>query len=109
MMRLTELEPSWRSLIDGRSHREAASLAEADGILFRCPKCYAEKGGLKGVHSVICWRPRVTAEVSPGPGRWEFTGTGFDDLTLVARSSSVLLRGGCAAHFFIRAGKIQLT
>jgi hypothetical protein len=76
------------------------SLREADGILFLCPKCIAENRGPAGTHSVICWRPRVPANVDPKPGRWEFTGTRLDDLSLVAGSSSVLLTDGCAAHFF---------
>jgi hypothetical protein len=44
--------------------------------------------------------------MSPTPGRWDFQGTGLQDLTLVAGSSSVLLTGGCRAHFFVRDGEI---
>jgi hypothetical protein len=29
------------------------------------------------------------------------------DITLVAGSSSVLLTGGCQAHFFVRGGQIE--
>lgn len=92
-----------------REHEEwhpADSFAEADGVHFLCPKCFEANRGPVGTHSVICWRPRVPADVSPKPGRWEFHGTSLDDLTLVAGSSSVLLLGGCAAHFFVRNGRI---
>ena len=87
-------------------HGEAPSLAEADGIQFLCPKCFAKNGGPRGTHQVLCWRPRVPAGVQPGPGRWEVVGTSFDDYSLVAGSSSVALQGGCAAHFFVTNGQI---
>jgi hypothetical protein len=83
-----------------------SDLPSADGISFICPKCFAVNGGPIGVHSVLCWRPRVAAGISPGPGRWEFLGTGYEDLTLVAGSSSVKLTGGCGAHFHVTSGAI---
>ena len=82
-------------------------MAEADGVIFLCPKCFVDNKGPEGTHSVICWRPRVPVGVPPAPGRWEFEGTGLTDLTLRASSSSILLTGGgCAAHFFITNGSI---
>jgi hypothetical protein len=85
-----------------------ASFADADGVFFLCPKCFLANHGDVGTHSVMCWRPRVPADVAPKPGRWEFQGTGLHDLTLVAGSSSILLTGpGCGAHFFIRNGAIE--
>jgi hypothetical protein len=89
-------------------HYPTETIADADGVYFLCPKCFAENGGPIGTHSVICWRPRMPAEVLPGPGRWEFVGTGLGDLTLRAGSSSVALRGGCAAHFFVEQGAIRM-
>ena len=88
----------WHVAVDG--------IAEADGIDFLCPKCFAANGGNVGTHHVICWRPRVPADVCPKPGRWEFGGTGYGDLTLTAGSSSILLMGGCCAHFWITNGEI---
>lgn len=84
------------------------TLEQADGIMFLCPVCFAKNGGPVGTHRIICNRPRVPLRegIYVGPGRWEFEGTGIDDLTLVAGSSSILLLGGCAAHFFIRNGAI---
>jgi hypothetical protein len=84
------------------------AIAEADGVQFLCPKCFIANGGDVGTHSIMCWRPRVPADVDPKPGRWELDGTGLDDLTLRAGSSSILLSGpGCGAHFFIRNGSIE--
>lgn len=84
------------------------TVAEADGVIFLCPKCFTANGGSVGTHSVICWRPHVPQTEDPKPGRWEFQGTGLADLTLVAGSSSVLLQGGCNAHFFVRASEIVM-
>jgi hypothetical protein len=124
-MKLTELEPNFlrreirpchvgapdcHTLSEHTEHEYylPATFAVADGIEFLCPKCSDGKGPI-GVHMVICWRPRVPAGVAPGPGRWEFTGTGLDDLSLVAGSSSIQLEGGCAAHFFVTNGAIRMT
>lgn len=87
---------------------EVDSLAEADGVWFLCPKCYAENGGRIGTHSVICWFVgKVSDDVDPKPGRWTPTGTGLHDLTFVPspeRSQSVLLTGGCLWHGFVVNG-----
>lgn len=108
-MKLAELEPEFLKRIDDRQYRRDASISmeDADGIRFLCPVCFKANNGPRGTHSVICWRPRVPAEVSPGPGRWEFAGTGLGDLSLVAGSSSVQLLGGCRAHFFVKNGAIE--
>jgi hypothetical protein len=107
-MRLSDLEPRFVKRIDDRSYQtDGVAFEEADGVLFLCPKCFAENGGSQGTHSILCWRPRVPQTVSPKPGRWEFQGAGVGDLTLVAGSSSVLLTSGCHAHFFIRNGNIE--
>ena len=97
-----------RSFEDGHeTYRVVERIEDADGVEFLCPKCFKTNGGRIGTHAVICWRPRVPPEVDPKPGRWEFQGTSLDDLTLVAGSSSVLLHGGCGAHFFVRGGAIE--
>jgi hypothetical protein len=80
--------------------------AEAEGVSFLCPKCFQRLGGAVGCHRVMCWDPSVPADVSPGPGRWKLDGRGFDDLSLVAGSSSVALQGGCKWHGFVRAGLV---
>ena len=91
-------------------YRVVDRIEDADGVEFLCPKCFKINGGRVGTHAVICWRPRVPADVDPKPGRWEFLGTNLDDLTLVAGSSSILLpagEDGCGAHFFVRSGAIE--
>jgi hypothetical protein len=97
-----------RAIIDDREGWEVVDrIADADGVGFLCPKCFKTNGGRVGTHAVVCWRPRVPPDVDPKPGRWEFVGTGLDDLTLVAGSSSVLLSGPCGAHFHVRGGAIE--
>lgn len=105
-MRLVELEPEFLKLNDSRHFGFVETIGEADGIRFLCPKCFSDNKGNIGTHGVICWKPSVPQAVRPNPGRWELQGTGFDDLTLVAGLSSVALKGGCEAHFFIRNGEI---
>jgi hypothetical protein len=111
IMELRDLAPY---LLKARSKREwdrfDGPFDKADGIAFLCPKCLAANGGKpEGVHSVICWQPTVSPEMQPGPGRWLFIGQSFADVTFVAGSSSIKLDGRCAAHFFIRGGKIEMV
>lgn len=109
-MRLTELDPRFLKVASAHLFKHVMHIDHADGILFLCPKCFAANGGRAGTHGVICWRPRVPQTVHPIPGRWEFVGSGFEDLSLVAGSSSVLLTGpGCQAHFFVRNGTIEMA
>ena len=107
-MKLSELEPHWLKVLDERTFQfEGVSFAEADGVGFLCPLCFERNGRTAvGTHQVICWRPKVTKPIPPNPGRWEFEGTGVDDLSLVAGSSSILLTSGCRAHFYVRKGEI---
>jgi len=105
-MRLVDLEPTFLKVLGDGSHRMAVPFSEADGIMFLCPLCFETNGGRTGTHMVICWRPRVPQTVSPVPGRWEFEGAGFDDLTLVAGSSSILLMSGCRWHGYVRNGEV---
>lgn len=95
----------------GDGWRGVATLAEAQGVEFLCPKCYHDEPvGKVGTHMIICWsRSRgVADDVSPGPGRWKMEGTGLEDLTLNAEepngARSVLLTGGCAWHGFVTNG-----
>jgi hypothetical protein len=95
--------------IDDIHFQDVDTLAEADGFIFVCPKCFAENGmNRKGVHSIICWNPSVPQTTSPTPGRWNMIGTGFEDLTLQAGSSSIhLMPPGCGWHGFIENGNIR--
>lgn len=109
-MKLNELLPEFiTSGIDGKTIFEVETMDQADGIMFLCPKCFEKNKGIVGTHRVVCWSPKVSQNINPSPGRWEMLGNGFDDLTLKAGSSSVLLTGGCRAHFFITDGNIKLV
>lgn len=110
-MQLRLLEATFLKLLDKGSFQELGDQrVGADGVMFLCPKCFQEnlskKGdGSLGTHSVICWFTGVPREVSPGPGRWNPSGTSLDDLTFVPPGAvSVLLTSGCGWHGFIRAG-----
>jgi hypothetical protein len=107
-MRLTELSPQFLKRTSDTSFHHVDTLAEADGILFVCPKCFKENGFQRsGVHCVICWQPSVPQTTGPAPGRWNFLGSSFDDLTLQAGSSSILLLPpSCGWHGFITNGEV---
>lgn len=106
-MKLTELNPTFLKQTGDNSSMQIDDIKEADGVMFSCPVCFKANNGLAGTHSIICWQPHVPQTVSPTGGRWSFHGTSYDDLELRAGSSSILLTGGCNAHFFIRNGEIQ--
>ena len=125
-MRLLDLEPEWVAdyKTDPRSYRRhddvasgyqhpepddwppltRISLTQAQGVMFLCPVCFVKNGGPVGTESVLCYfRDRgVPDDAVPGPGRWNVTGTGFDNLTL---SPSVNVDKG-HWHGFIRNGEI---
>lgn len=110
-MRFLDLEPYFIRWEDERVYRCVETLAEAQGVSFLCPKCFAENGGPRGTHQILCWsRSRGTPEAAqPGPGRWALVGTGLADLTLNAdppgTARSVQLTGGCSWHGFITNGE----
>ena len=107
-MKLLALKPRWLKRQDSHNFLNVDSIIEADGVCFLCPVCFVSNNGSVGTHSVICWAPSVPQDTLPTPGRWTMQGTSFDDLTLVAGSSSVQLQADCHAHFFVRGGQIQL-
>ena len=102
-MRLSALDARFVGYVD-REHfqMEGVSFAQADGVIFLCPLCYAKNGGEVGTHSVLVWFAgrKVPAEVRPLP-RWAVSGTSVDDLTL---SPSIDLRGG-DWHGWVRNGE----
>lgn len=107
MAKLSDLEARFLKYAprDGKEFLEKVdSIAEADGVIFLCPKCFVENKGPVGTHSVLCWSPKVPPTLNPKPGRWNLVGTGLHDLSLVAGSSSVLLTAGCRWHGFVRNG-----
>ncbi|MBI2801260.1 MAG: hypothetical protein HYX63_13445 [Gammaproteobacteria bacterium] len=109
-MKLTELSPYFIKLQprgdDRYSWNHVDEIADADGVRFLCPRCFTANGGAMGTHGIICWSPQVPEHLQPGPGRWSLTGTGIDDLSLIAGSSSIQLTGGCLWHGFVRNGEV---
>lgn len=112
--RLTDLEPEWVLAGPGNGIGRAKSIEEAQGVMFLCPKCFLKNGGPRGTHSVLLWAHNrgVAPALSPGPGRWIFKGTDFDNLSLVAppgNTDSVDTRGGsCGWHGWIRNGNCTI-
>ena len=106
-MRLRDLKPQFVKFIDEWTFKKVDDIVDADGICFLCPKCFEANQSAVGTHSIICWQPHVPQTMEPKPGRWKFEGTGYEDLTLTASSSSILLLGGCKAHFFVKGGEIK--
>jgi hypothetical protein len=84
-MRLTELDPSFVVYTGNGGHRDVATFAEAQGVLFTCPGCYRRNGNSDiGVHMVLVWfRDRgVPDDAVPKPARWLAKGTSLADLSL---------------------------
>ena len=110
-MNLTDLEPQFLKVESPTSYRYVAAVAEADGITLLCPTCFQKNNGPVGTHSLMLWQPRVPQDITPGPGRWVFLGTGYGDLTLdntsIGQTSSILVNGGCNTHFHIRNGAVE--
>jgi len=106
-MKLTDLEAEFLKYVTEDSFHHVDTLAEADGLLFLCPKCFQQNSGPVGTHSVICWfEGHVPDDAEPKPGRWNPTGSGIGDLSFVPgrKSHSVLLLGGCGWHGFVTNG-----
>ena len=110
-MKLSELEPAFvRYEGEKITRTEGVPLADAQGIWFLCPLCFAKNKGNVGTHFVeVSFEERgvLPAQGSHGtdgkPTRWKMTGTDFADLTL---TPSLKLEGGCAWHGFITKGAI---
>jgi len=107
-VKLSDLEPELFKLAENNQDlsERVATLADAQGVYFLCPKCFAENGGAVGTHAVrVLFRGRnVPDDAWPLPGRWDVSGTGIDDLTL---TPSIHLTGaGCGWHGFITNGLV---
>lgn len=111
MPTLRELEAEFVKDTDGgKTITPVRTLAEADGVMYLCPKCYAANKGRAGTHMVLNWfEGKVPDERDPKPGRWNPVGTSLDDLTFVPgkKSQSVLLTSGCAWHGFVTNGTAE--
>lgn len=109
-MKIIDLDAKFLTIEADRSYRVHESLAEAQGVTFLCPQCFATNGGRVGTHHVICWfnGRGVPADLAPGPGRWNPSGTGLGDLTFVPPGAvSVLLMSGCGWHGHVENGEAK--
>jgi len=92
-------------------YAHVATLAEADGVWFLCPKCFIANKGAVGTHSVMagfagrCPPGSYTQDLDGNDTRWQVSGTGLDDLAL---SPSIHLvckppvpSGVCQWHGFV--------
>jgi hypothetical protein len=97
-------------------HHDVATVAEADHIMFLCPKCFTKNGGSVGTHAVmVTFAGRnVPDEASSHdadgkPSRWTASGTTIDNLVL---TPSILLDAkrkpteGCHWHGFVGSSGI---
>ena len=102
-MKLAQLEPEFLRREERPDHVyfvPVATIAEAQGVQFLCPKCFVAKGGPIGTHGVICWSRSagVPDSAEPGPGRWRLVGSSLEDLSLMEEpgfSRSVALKCEC--------------
>lgn len=107
--RLADLNPQFMrySPRDGNVYwTPVATLAEAQGLKFECPKCAGGRGG----HMIMCWSRSagVPDTATPGPGRWRLVGTSLEDVTLEAepgKTRSVLMNG-CGWHGYVTRGMV---
>ena len=107
-MRIRDLEARFiRRTPEGYNEYPGITIHEADGVIFLCPKCLEQNGGPVGTHSILCWfTGKVPDDLSPGPGRWNPSGSGIDDLTFVEPGKvSVQLLSGCSWHGHITNGQ----
>jgi Family of unknown function (DUF6527) len=85
------------------------TIAEAQGIWFLCPKCFADNSGPVGTHRCnVTFAGRGVPDhlgshnEANQPSRWTVAGTEFANLTL--SPSIALSGGGCAWHGWITNG-----
>lgn len=106
---LSELKAEFvRHAEGGGIGREITSLADAQGVLFLCPKCFGERGGEVGCHRVLAWFSGrgVPDDAKPGPGRWAPEGEGLHNLTL-RPSIDLTVSKGCNWHGFVTSGSAK--
>lgn len=79
------------------------SLADAQGIMFLCPKCFIKNKGSVGTHR--CPLPFAGRGVDPAKNQWNVLGTGFHDLST---TPSYRIVGGCGWHGYITDGEVSI-
>ena len=101
-MRLSALEPHFLKNVEASSAYEYTdNIREADGLEMQCPACHwAFKGGSEPVHHIVLWEDRR---------HWQFVGTGYDDVSILAGSLAVWFTSGCKARFYCKRGKVDFV
>lgn len=88
--------------VEHRSRVE--SLADAQGLIFDCPKCNAGHS----IEASFAGRGVADNQGSRNhegkPSRWNVTGTGLDDLTLTPSVDCTRNGGPCPFHGFVTNG-----
>lgn len=87
-MKLSELEANLVCTSTGHSFSYVTDGGGANGVLFKCPGCWAKNGGSAGTHMILVWfanpiggAPVASSEWLPAP-RWQRTGETLETLTL---------------------------
>jgi hypothetical protein len=91
-MRLLDLEPQFirhEQRGDQAINVHVETLAEADGLFFLCPVCWAKNSEAVGTHGIIVtFRDRGVPDALGShnkegqPTRWTVSGSGYTDLSL---------------------------
>jgi hypothetical protein len=113
-MKLLDLEPQfikYETTNNGEIiYPRGIPIEQAQGLLFLCPKCFAENKGPVGTHTCeVSFEgrgvlPHQGSHNKDGkPVRWNVAGSDLQNLTL---TPSILLEGGCAWHGFITNGEV---
>lgn len=92
-----------------------ATVAEADSIMFLCPKCFEKNGGTVGTHRVMVTfagrdvPDKAGSRGKEGPTRWNVSGAGLDDIVLtpsILLNESLPPERGCHWHGFVGSNGI---
>lgn len=106
---LTWMGPHW-------GYRKVNTLAEADGIRFLCPLCWARNGGAAGTHFVLigfvgCPADAYTLDFDGKHVAWHVSGTGYHDLVLrpsinLDDPKYIQVKTRCRWHGFVGYGGV---
>ena len=116
MPSLRELEAYFTRSAPNGGYQHVDTLAEADGIWFLCPACFAKNKGPVGTHTIMvgfvgrCPPGSYTQDGNGNDTRWTVSGTGLDDLQLLPSINLDVfpqrpkLPNECTWHGFAGAG-----
>ena len=101
-----ELEGQLLKLQEDGALKHVNVIGHADGVRFLCPKCFRENKGPVGTHSVVLFFSNCPrAKELMGHSGWNAAGNDLSDLTFTGPgAASVLIKGGCNWHGFVKSG-----